>query len=94
MTRAPRVVRVLLFEARVDDVDDVVDGQRRFGDVRRQNDFPSPGRRWLENLGLHVGRQVGVDGDDEKFLDLRAQLSCSLRQKFLAGLDLLLAPIL
>eukprot|EP00964_Phaeocystis_antarctica_P070200 scaffold42709_cov73-Phaeocystis_antarctica.AAC.1 len=55
----------MLGQARVDDIDDVVDGDRRLGDVARRQDLARARRRRLEDLGLsgHVARQVGVDGD-------------------------------
>ena len=40
-----RVVALLLHEAAIDDVDDVVDGDRRFRQVRRQHDLGHAGRR-------------------------------------------------
>ena len=55
----------MLDETGVDDEDDTVDGNRSLGYVRCQNDFPGAFRRWLENLGLHFAREVGVDGTHE-----------------------------
>ena len=50
-----RVVALLLVPARVDDVDDVVDGHRRLGDVGRQDDLHHARARALEHLALLRG---------------------------------------
>ena len=57
-----RVVRVPLVESRVDDLDDVVDGDRRLGDVVvAGKTLRAPGG--VGDLGLYAARQVGVDED-------------------------------
>ena len=62
-----RVVRVLLDEAWVDNEHDTVDGDRRLGDVRSQHDFARTLGCGLKDLGLHVAREIGVDGRDDQF---------------------------
>ena len=85
------VVRVLLGEARVDDVHNIVDGDRGLGDVGREHHLARAGRRRLKDLGLHVARQVGVDWEHEQLGDLGAEAACACLQRLLRGLNLLLA---
>ena len=74
----------------VDDVDDVVDGDRRLGDVGREHDLARAGRRRLEDLRLHVRRQVGVDRQHEQLGDARAEAARALRERLERRLDLVL----
>jgi hypothetical protein len=68
-----RVVGVLLREPRVDDVVDSVDGEGRFGDVGGENDLAGAGRRRVEDTGLHLGGEGGVDGEDDEVGDVRTE---------------------
>uniref|UniRef100_A0A8R7K0H9 Uncharacterized protein n=1 Tax=Triticum urartu TaxID=4572 RepID=A0A8R7K0H9_TRIUA len=85
-----RVVRLELAEARVDHVLDPVDGQRRLGDVGRQNHLAGALRRRLEDLGLELGGQVRVDRADHQLRNLAADRPHLLLQQLFHRLDLLL----
>mmetsp|Transcript_23801 Transcript_23801/g.78855 ORF Transcript_23801/g.78855 Transcript_23801/m.78855 type:complete len:364 (+) Transcript_23801:1181-2272(+) len=61
-----RVVAVLLDARAVDDVDDVVDGDGRLGDVRRHDDLPRALARALEDGRLLRRRQLGVQREDRR----------------------------
>mmetsp|Transcript_1213 Transcript_1213/g.2993 ORF Transcript_1213/g.2993 Transcript_1213/m.2993 type:complete len:328 (-) Transcript_1213:214-1197(-) len=57
-----RVVRILLGEPRIDDVNDVIDRDRSLRNVGRQHYLPRARWRWFKNLRLHVRGQVGING--------------------------------
>ena len=61
-----RVVLRLADAARVDDEDDVVDGDGRLGDVGRHDDFSNPRRGFGEGEALFLGRQRGVQRDEHE----------------------------
>ncbi len=65
--------------------------QKQSGNQAKSRYLASSVRRGLEDLGLHVTGQVGVDGNHEELLDLGAELPGSLHQQLLTRLDLLLA---
>ena len=61
-----RIVLRLANAARVDDEDDVVDGDGRLGDVGRHDDFSNPPRGFGEGQALFLGRQRGVQGNEQE----------------------------
>ena len=82
-TCARLLVRVLYLESRVDDLDDVVDGDRRLGDVVvAGKTLRAPGG--VGDLGLYAARQVGVDED------LNAEAARAVLQRLEGRLDLVL----
>mmetsp|Transcript_6507 Transcript_6507/g.18711 ORF Transcript_6507/g.18711 Transcript_6507/m.18711 type:complete len:883 (-) Transcript_6507:1046-3694(-) len=86
----PRVVAVLLAEPRINDVPDAVDGQGRLCDVGGQHNLARVRRSGLEDLGLQIGRQVGVNGGDDHLHHFAAHAASALLEQLLAGLDLFL----
>ena len=63
------VVAFLLVKARINHVDNAVDGQGRLRDICGQHDFAGARRSGQENFGLQVGREIGVDRRDDEFHD-------------------------
>ena len=65
---------------RIDDKDDSVDGERRFGDVGRYDDLASDGavrlsaRRRFEDSLLQIWRESRVEGDALHVAHLRTQV--------------------
>ena len=84
------VVGLLLAEARIDDVHDAVDGERRLGDVGGEDDFARVRRSGLEYLDLHVRGQIRVDGQHDELVDLAAESAHTLADHLGGRLDLLL----
>ena len=74
-----RIVGLLLAETRVNHIADPVDGQRRLSYICTDHDLPRVFRRGLEDLGLLLARQGGVDGADEEFFDPCTQCFSSLQ---------------
>ena len=60
-----RVVRLQFAVAAINDVVDAVDCERRLGDVGSDDDLARAALRLVEDLGLQLGGQQGVDGEDE-----------------------------
>jgi hypothetical protein len=71
--------------AAVDDVDDVVDGDGRLGDVGGEDDLGDGGGCVVEGGPLVLARKLGVEGDDpvaggvpeDGMLSLYQQCCCS-----------------
>ena len=61
-THVPVFLYEFYLESRVDDLDDVVDGDQRLGDVGRRQDLARAGRR-RRSWPVYAARQVGVDED-------------------------------
>lgn len=57
---------------------------------RTWSHLTGPWRGGVEDLGLHIGRQVGVDGEDQQLGDLGSQPPASLLEQLATGFDLLL----
>ena len=85
-----RVVRVLLGEAGVDHVDDVVDRDRRLRNVGRQHHLPRARRSGLEDFRLLIGGEGRIDREDDELGDLGAEAARAVLQRLLRRLDLLL----
>mmetsp|Transcript_15244 Transcript_15244/g.32018 ORF Transcript_15244/g.32018 Transcript_15244/m.32018 type:complete len:437 (-) Transcript_15244:1676-2986(-) len=85
-----RIERVLLTKARVDDIDDVVNGNGSLRDVRSEDHLPSPLWRFLEDLRLHVRRESGVDGQHEQLAHRCAKAASLGADRVYGLLDLLL----
>ncbi len=59
-----RVKNTTLFTSRVDNVNDVVDGNGRLGDVGCQDNLANPGGKALEDEVLLLHGQLRVEGED------------------------------
>lgn len=58
--------------------------------IKMVSDLASIGRRWLEYLGLHVTRQIGVDRQDNELPNLGPKSPNPVLQEFLTSFNLLL----
>lgn len=61
-----RVGHLHLAVASVNDIQDAIHSQRRLCNVGGHDALARTLRRLVENLGLQVGRQLGVDGQDQQ----------------------------
>mmetsp|Transcript_37897 Transcript_37897/g.108999 ORF Transcript_37897/g.108999 Transcript_37897/m.108999 type:complete len:414 (-) Transcript_37897:906-2147(-) len=86
-----RIEGVLLAESWVDHVHDVVDRDRRLGDVRRKHHLPCALRGGLEDLRLHVRGERRVDGQNEELANSGAQATGLVADRIDGLLDLLLS---
>lgn len=86
-----RIVRVLFRESGVDDVVDTIDGDARFGNVGGDNDLSRTRRSRVENPRLHLGRQGGVDRQNQQIRNLWPQCLHSLVEHFTRSVDLFLS---
>merc|ERR1719458_1605493 len=86
----PGIVRILLTEARVDHIYDVVNGEASLCDVGRENHFPRSRGCRLKNFCLQVTGQICIDWNNQKFSNLRAKLPRTLNENLLCSLNLLL----
>mmetsp|Transcript_45512 Transcript_45512/g.99125 ORF Transcript_45512/g.99125 Transcript_45512/m.99125 type:complete len:321 (+) Transcript_45512:593-1555(+) len=71
----PRIEGVLLAEARIDHKNNVVNGDGRFRNVGRQHHFSRSRGCGFKDLGLHIGGQIGIDGQHQELTHLSAHAS-------------------
>mmetsp|Transcript_7853 Transcript_7853/g.18182 ORF Transcript_7853/g.18182 Transcript_7853/m.18182 type:complete len:212 (+) Transcript_7853:880-1515(+) len=86
----PRVEGVLLAKARVNHVDNVVNGDGGLRNVRRKNDLSRAVWRLLEDFGLHVRGKIGINGQDEQLSHVGAHAAGLEAEEVHRLLDLLL----
>ena len=86
----PWVVRILFDETGINNEHHTIYCDGCLSDVRREDHFP--GTLWcrLEDLGLHVTRQICVNWTDKKFRDFVPERSRGLRKVLLRSLDFVL----
>lgn len=64
--RKQKLTCILLDKSRINDVVNTVNSERGFRNIRREDDLSSPWRSRVENSGLHLGGEGGVDGENEE----------------------------
>ena len=84
------IVALLLDEARVDDVVDAVDGERRLGDVRGDDALTTTWRSRLKDPCLLLARKSRVHGKHVKFGNGGTQGAHALEKNFSRRVDFLL----
>ena len=73
-------VNVNLLNNEYDENLDAIDGERRLGNVGGNDHLACTGGGGLEDLGLHVRGQVGIDGGDDELPDLAAHAAGALQR--------------
>ena len=74
----------------INDIINSVDCERRFSDIRSDDNFAGTGRCRVENPGLHFWRKCRVNRKDDQFRHFRSETFHSFVENFTSCVDFLL----